>query len=82
MNAHTFTRARVDLYFYKNEVILFPSSTIYHGHLPTLINVDLPHHFKWIHIILQNECTIINLTSLLLINFKIFFLYRYKELCN
>lgn len=72
IDAHSLTQASVDLYFYKNEIILFPSSTIHHEHLSMLTHVDL-HSFKRMQIILQNECAIINLTTLLLIKFKIFF---------
>lgn len=72
IDAHTLTQASVDLYFHKNEIIFFPSSTIHHEHLSMLTHVDL-RNFKRMQIILQNECAIINLTTLLLIKFKIFF---------
>lgn len=64
----TFTHTSVDFYFYKNEITLFPSSTIHHEHLSMLTRVDL-HNFKRTQIILQNECAIINLATLLLIKF-------------
>lgn len=82
INPHTFTGACVYLYFHKNEIKLFSSSTIYHEYLSMLINIDLPHHFKWMPILLQNECAIINLTTLQLINLGFFFFNQNEELYN